>query len=129
MSYKIFLDDERLPKQIQWIDMPLGPWMIVRNYDTFVRHVKDHGLPSFVSFDHDLADEHHVINKNDPNIFYDRYTEKTGYDCAKWLCSYCQDNNLLFPEYQIHSMNSIGRENIRSYIESYKNSSEIFKRI
>jgi hypothetical protein len=38
------------------------------------------------------------------------------------LVEYCMNNNLEFPDYQVHSMNPIGRENIRSYIESYKKS-------
>lgn len=118
MMYKLFIDDERLPKSVNWVEMPLGPWIIARNHDDFVKYIMQHGLPSFVSFDHDLGLEHYVTGN--PN--YDKYKEKTGYDCAKWLVEYCMNNNLEFPDYQVHSMNPIGRENIRSYIESYKKS-------
>ena len=45
--------------------------------------------------------------------------EKTGYDCVKWLCNYCQDNNIKFPKYYIHSMNDVGALNMLSYINNY----------
>ena len=118
MMYKLFLDDERLPKSVTWVEMPLGPWIIARNYDQFVKYIMQHGLPSFVSFDHDLGLEHYIVGA--PK--YNEYKEKTGHDCAKWLVEYCMNNNLEFPEYQVHSMNPIGSTNIRSYIESYKKS-------
>ena len=118
MSYKLFLDDIRLPKDVKWMQMPLGPWIIVRSHDEFVKHIVQHGLPSFVSFDHDLGLEHYIVGA--PK--YNEYKEKTGHDCAKWLVEYCMNNNLEFPEYQVHSMNPIGSTNIRSYIESYKKS-------
>lgn len=135
MSYKLFLDDERIPNQVKWVEMPIGPWIIVRDYSSFIRHVTDFGLPSFVSFDHDLADEHYPCFEpkggidNMKEISYNKYKEKTGYDCAKWLCEYCHDHNLIFPEYQVHSMNPIGRENIRSFIENFKSISQLFKRL
>ena len=124
--YKLFLDDERDPKQVKWVQMPLGPWVIVRNYDQFVKHIMEHGLPSFVSFDHDLADEHYRPSMYNKDKHYSNYytdgtfKEKTGYHCAQWLVDYCMNNNKPFPEYQVHSMNPIGVENIRGYIENYK---------
>jgi hypothetical protein len=42
--------------------------------------------------------------------------EKTGYDCAKWLVEYCVEHGLKFPEYVVHSMNPVGKENILSYV-------------
>ena len=115
MSYKLFLDDMRWPKDVKWIELPLGPWAIVRDYDGFVRHIQRYGLPSFVTFDHDLADEHYL-----PEVKEDTYTEETGYDCAKWLVEYCIEKGLTFPEYAVHSMNPIGKQNIISYIENFK---------
>ena len=54
MSYKLFLDDVRNPRDVKWAEMPLGPWVIVRNYDDFVKYITSNGLPEFVAFDHDL---------------------------------------------------------------------------
>lgn len=124
MSYKLFLDDLRLPQQVNWVEMPLGPWVIVRSYDEFVKVVKSAGLPSFVSFDHDLSQEHYPVGPI-TEIDYRKYTEKTGFDCAKWLCEYCMDRRMDFPNYQVHSMNPVGRENIKSYIESYRSAREL----
>ena len=52
------------------------------------------------------------------NSLYPSFKEKTGYDCAKWLCDYCVENKLPLPEYFIHSMNPVGRENILSTLKS-----------
>lgn len=126
MSYKLFLDDIRLPAQVKWVELPLGPWVIVRNYDEFVKHITKNGLPSYIAFDHDLADEHYrpsMYNKDGhyTNYYTDgTFKEKTGYDCAKWLIEYCMNNNGTFPEYEVHSMNPIGKINIRSIVENFK---------
>lgn len=53
-------------------------------------------------------------------IDYSSYGEKTGYDCAKWLCEYCQRNKVKVPTYYVHSMNPVGKDNIKKYIENYK---------
>ncbi len=113
--YKLFLDDIRNPKEINWVKLPDGPWVIVRNYNEFVKCIMDKGLPEFVAFDHDLSDEHYGV---DPNK--SEFIEKTGYHCAKWLIDYCIDNNKLFPNYVVHSMNPIGKMNIMSIVENFK---------
>ena len=41
--------------------------------------------------------------------------EKTGYDCLKWLIDYCHDNNLIFPQLLIHTMNEVGYTNMVYY--------------
>ena len=120
--YHLFLDDERVPRRVTWVTLPMGPWVVVRNYDHFVKYITQHGLPKFVTFDHDLSTEHYVQGASGTTPTYETYKEKTGYDCAKWLVEYCIKHDLDFPEYQVHSMNPIGGENIRSYIESYKKS-------
>ena len=121
MSYKLFLDDEREPKQVKWITMPLGPWVVVRNYDQFVEAIKTRGLPTHISFDHDLGLEHYPIFENKPgmHIPYDSYKEKTGYHAAKFLIDYCLDNDLDLPYYTVHSMNVTGKENIIGLLKSY----------
>lgn len=115
MTYKLFLDDERYPGQVTWIKFAVGPYVIVRSYDEFVKYITENGVPSVVSFDHDLADQHYKAMASGSN---DYGPEKTGYDAAKWLVALCQDNDLEFPEYYVHSMNPIGARNIQSYIEN-----------
>lgn len=128
MSYNLFLDDERRPKDVTWVDLPLVNWTIAKNYDDFVRIVSSLGLPTRVTFDHDLAEEHYEEYHwahNDMNmkkgIFqYDRMKEKTGFHCVQWLVNYCAERGVPFPEYYVHTMNDIGRVNIIQFIENSK---------
>ena len=117
----LFLDDQRKPSQVTWIDLPPVEWSIVRSYDAFVKEVRLCGLPIYVSFDHDLADEHYKEYFQTSGVFrYSQMREKTGFDCAKWLANYCATNRLPFPIHFVHSLNPIGRDNISSYIENFK---------
>ena len=43
----------------------------------------------------------------------------SGYDCAKYLVSFCEENNIPFPEYHIQSANPVAKKYIESYINSY----------
>jgi len=125
-NYCLFLDDFRHPydafnytKDTRYLKLQ---WVVVRSYDEFVKHVIENGVPNLVSFDHDLADEHYHEQKWSTNgeIDYFTFSEKTGYDCAKWLCDYCLDNNSKFPDFLVHSWNNIGSENIRNYIRNFR---------
>jgi hypothetical protein len=111
--YNLFLDDERFPQTAitlvtENVDLykDNNDWVIVRNYNEFVDMVNEMGMPNMVSFDHDLAD----INND---------KEKTGFDAAKWLVDYCMDNDVKLPNYQVHSANPVGKENIKSYLENF----------
>ncbi len=123
--YKLYLDDVRVPT-MSYTNTTDGEWEIVRDYEAFVAKITKDGLPSFISFDHDLSDEHvcdYILNvKHSGKIEYDKYREKTGLSCAKWLVEYCMNKNIGVPKYQVHSANPIGAENIRSYLESYERS-------
>ena len=133
---KLFLDDIRSPKdainliptdfnKLYWED----DWDIVRNYDEFVQYIEVNGVPDFVSFDHDLADEHYNDLFSDKNWFnddskveltYQEYKEKTGLECAKFLVEYCADEGYLIPQYLVHSANTVGKKNIESFLENAK---------
>ena len=121
MSYNLFLDDFRsLSDAYSYTYNPVyatKEWVIVRNYDEFVKYIEEHGIPEMISFDHDLADVHYT---NQIDIPYDDYKEKTGYHCAKWLIYHCMDNNKkLPPVIMIHSMNMVGAKNIKSLFDTY----------
>lgn len=123
---KLFLDDFRIPQDcFYYINNAIyneNDWIIVRSYDEFCDYITKNGLEniSIISFDHDLADVHYEREQND-EIDYSSYKEKTGYECAKWLCEYIMNNDIdAFPEYLVHSMNSVGRNNIIGYIESFR---------
>ena len=122
----LFLDDERMPSQVTWVDFPRDHIpTIVRNYMEFVEHITMNGIPDFVCFDHDLAAEHYVAMHKEVYGGLDALSanygsEKTGYDCAKWLVQYCDENNIKFPDFVVHSMNPIGKERIEQYISEAK---------
>ena len=116
---KLFLDDIRSPKdaiglvpshmnQFYWAN----DWDVVRSHDEFVDWIVTNGIPDFVSFDHDLADEHYKDLEGNH--------EKTGYVSAKWLVYHCLDKGVCLPEYQVHSANPVGKQNIESYLENSK---------
>jgi hypothetical protein len=92
-------------------------WVIVRNYHDFCETIKENGLPSVVSFDHDLAEIHY-----DPKTWTEgfEYTEETGDDCARWLIEYCKDNDEDLPVCFVHSMNPVGTENIKRTLNKTK---------
>ena len=118
--YYIFLDDERFPKHVKWTQIPDLPWTIIRDYNNFKALIELKGyLPEFITFDHDLALQHYA-NLCNSETDYSKYTEKTGYDYAKWLIEYCQINNFKIPDYTVHSLNPIGAKNIISILENYK---------
>lgn len=120
----LYLDDQRTPKN----NPPEGyePWYIVRNYDEFKDWIDKNGMPDYVSFDHDLGEEHmQDYYKYQFNgiaaINYGDFKEKTGLDCAKYMIQYAMDNNISLPKLVgVHSHNPLGALNIQSLVNSYK---------
>ncbi len=114
--YSLFLDDTRTPEAVTWVALPARTWVVARSYTEFVRAVEERGLPQFVSFDHDLAEE-------PPASAGDRTAPppsggRTGADCALWLAERCVARSAALPDYLIHSMNPIGRALIASIMET-----------
>lgn len=103
--YNLFLDDERVPKDVTWLTLPKGPWLIVRNFAQFQALILQRGLPRHVSFDHDLAD------MGPP--------ERSGKTCANYLVEYCMEHNLPAPAFTVHSKNPEGAASITSYLNNY----------
>jgi len=121
-KYYLFLDDVREPSDVTWVLLPQHDWTIVRNFNEFKTIILKRGIPSFVAYDHDLSDMHYGHGLRGDKIPYEQYSEKTGYDCAKWLIAHCMDKKVNHPPYVVHSMNPIGKQNIISYVESYNKS-------
>ncbi len=126
----LFLDDIRMPIDASGYTkesmFETESWEIVRNFQEFVDFINKNGLPDFISFDHDLADEHYTPEEywHDYEVSKayqesQNYKEKTGYDCAKWLIEYCMDNNKSLPGFYCHSMNPVGKDNIISILEQF----------
>jgi len=106
MRVLLWLDDFRNPDKLEWkkehvIHDSSVVW--VYNYKSFCNYIKIYGLPTAINFDHDLGED------------------KTGYDCAHWLVNYCLDNNKSLPIWAVHSSNPVGRDNINSLLNNYKN--------
>jgi len=132
--YVLFLDDELMPEQVTWVEFPRYETIhIIRSYDGFVKQLELFGLPMFICFDHDLADEHYIAmlqeNNLDNKLEYDdnglektiNYgPEKTGYDCAKYLVEYCEQKWYKIPRYVVHSMNPAGKKRIEDYLSNAK---------
>ena len=96
MAYNLYLDDERNPKTDK-------AWIVVRSYDEAVEYVITNGLPSYVSFDHDLG------------------AQKNGYEFAKWLANevlYQQEDMF---EWNVHSANPVGSDNINKHLTFVSN--------
>lgn len=132
IKHSIYLDDLRTPTA--------GVWIIARNYNEFVSRVNELGLENIdtISLDHDLGDDaiNEFVYNTMPNytINYDNISEKTGYDCAKWLVEHFYDQNptrldmhasykkqtpIEFPKVLVHSANPIGSANIMGYINNF----------
>lgn len=134
MGYNIFLDDLRNPRDTfnytkNTIYNKLN-WIVVRSYDEFKKLIESNPDVDIISFDHDLSYEHYDILGKTDFLTWDEYysssdREMTGYDCAKWVCDFYLKNKIKFPKILIHSMNTIGSENISSYIRNFKKYNDI----
>lgn len=111
MTYSLFIDDERDPLDVKWGTWQEQAiyrnedWFIARNWAEVLELVISLGLPSLISFDHDLGD-------NTPN----------GYEIAKRLCDLILNANYELPadfQFLVHSKNPVGAENIRCYMENF----------
>lgn len=105
MSWNLFLDDERDPPNDG------REWVICRNVAVALAEIINRGMPSYISFDHDLGEN-----------------EQTGYDFVKILVDDAVDfpdrKDLQFPAdftFYVHSQNPIGKANIEGLLNNYLN--------
>lgn len=100
--YSLFIDDERFPPRNDGRE-----WKIARDMEDVMMCLRIHGMPGYISFDHDLGDD-----------------IPTGYDIAKFLVELDMgdDPDFALPEkfeFYVHSQNPIGKKNIESYLTNY----------
>lgn len=95
-KYNIYLDDIRNPKELR-------EFVVLRSMTAATEYVTAHGFPTYISFDHDLAEE------------------LTGYDFAKWLVELDMQTNTMPAdfEFNVHSANPVGAANITAYLNNY----------
>jgi len=102
MNWKLYLDDLRTPVDATFV--------IVRTVNDAQKLIHLLGVPTFISFDHDLGmdDEGKLL--------------PSGYDFAKWLVEMDMEGKLVFPEnfgFIVHSQNPVGAKNIREHLRNY----------
>jgi len=106
----LFLDDERNPEDVTWIEYPDSvEWDVVRNYEQYKAAILDPASEYLVmSYDHDLAD-------------YEDGVEYTGYTCIKFFVELLIDSpQREIPLMFFHTKNVIGKDNMSNYFECYK---------
>lgn len=122
-SWILYLDDERNPKDGK-------PWVIARTAQEAKDLVTSKGMPSFISFDHDMG--YIIPEEAQPEGKYVKTPigwmnpqikiEETGYDFAKWLVEQDQNGTITFPtdfSFYVHSANPEGAKNIQSLMDRY----------
>lgn len=113
MSYAMFIDDERDPLDVKWGTWEEqamyrdGDWIVARDWPEVIDLITSLGMPSLISFDHDLGEN-----------------KATGFDIAKHIVNMSLDGNTkyTFPDdfkYMVHSKNPVGANNIRFYLQGY----------
>lgn len=111
----LYLDDQRTPVDERFA--------VVRTYDEFVEYISKNGIPEYISFDHDLGEEHieHFLTNGDlTKIEYDNFKAKTGYHCACWLAGWCLMHGEKLKRVGVHSANPAGAKNIQDRINRFK---------
>lgn len=102
MSYKLFLDDLRIPTDI-YPNTINEDWVIIRNLTDFKQTVETMGVPEYISFDNDLGD-----------------SLEEGKDAAKWMVfeKWLDISNMNFI---VHSANVSGvREYVTDLLNNWK---------
>lgn len=101
----LFIDDERFPPD--YVDgQHIGEgWNIARDMRRVQDFVLTHGIPNYISFDHDLGED-----------------KANGFMIAKWLVNMHLDGLALFPadfKYYVHSQNPVGKANIEGLLDPF----------
>lgn len=106
LDYKMYIDDLRFPKTPHTFgpDAPIANhWLVVRSSQEAIDYVLDWGVPSEISFDHDLGGD------------------DTSIQFIKWLIEYTMDHTeIIFPvKFNVHSANPVGAENITHLMNNF----------
>lgn len=102
MKWKFYLDDIRTPAD--------PTFMIVRTVNDAQKLIHLLGVPTFISFDHDLGID------DEGNLLL------SGYDFAKWLVEMDMEGIFTLAEdfdFTVHSQNPVGAKNIQEYLRNY----------
>jgi hypothetical protein len=109
------LDDIRIPSDLTYY-MPkeeivpylITNWTVIRNYQDFVDYISKNGIPSIISFDHDLG------------LNVDSTEAESGYDAVKYIVDFIlEQEHPVLPQVLSHSQNLVGKTNILSYWHNF----------
>lgn len=107
---KVFLDDKRTVEMSHNSNKGLGDlkdFIVLRNDKSFIDFInKNFEKIDLISFDHDLA------------CFNDD-VEFTGKTACELIIEKCLDTGKKFPDWYVHSDNTVGRANIIGTIMNY----------
>lgn len=104
MEYRLFLDDER---NVDDVYRDADDFITVRNLDQMKEAIQQRGLPTFISFDHDLGEN----EKGD--------VLHSGYDAAKWMV-HEMELDIRGMEFKVHSWNIQTRDQISGLLNNWK---------
>lgn len=114
MTWNLFIDDERELADVTWAPWQIQEkyrneeWVVARNGQEVLDAFLEKGMPSYISFDHDLGED-----------------SGTGYDIVKMLINIdmeTPEDMYRFPEnfdFYVHSKNPIGKSNIEGLLNNY----------
>ncbi len=134
-NLKLFLDDIRMPedswiyservKMLEKSKTQSCEWTIVRNYEDFCEFINKFGIPSMVSFDHDLCEEHmkyyfDFVSKNG-YIDYSNISTKTGKHCAEYFLDKWTEAGKPSTQVFVHSANRWGQVEIKNVLKELIN--------
>lgn len=105
MTKNLFLDDERNPADVTWIDIGTGPWDIVRTQEQFEDYLLANGMPDRISFDNDLGDG-----------------MGEGIFCVHWLVDAVLDGQVTWNPnftFTVHSKNPVAAKSITALLNNF----------
>ena len=100
-SWKLWLDDQLADPDCPIRHVPDG-FIGAANVDEAIALVKENGIPEFMDLDHDLADG------------------KDAMTFLHWLADEYWTEDDSIPDFSVHSANPIGKQNIESFMKSWK---------
>lgn len=112
VPYRLWIDDDAgKPDMEAWRSPPSDEtdWKVARSSEEAIEIFLKHGTPAFIDFDHDLGLD---IN-GEPD---------TAMHFLKWLSNFHPFAINQIEGFNVHSQNPQGRENIRSFMTSWKRS-------
>ncbi len=104
MSWQLFLDDQWDDEETPDRHPPAG-FIPARSSSEAIRLTQEKGLPSFISFDHDLSGEDDAM------------------EYLRWIIQAYYEEPV--PGFTVHSANPVGKANIIAKMNSWKKSQSL----